>query len=88
MILQRVLTVPIFLYIDKHILTKTEEILQQNNLIFDNPLILSGPTETKAIALQFIQYMNYPKRCLMSITSNTIKEVVATRGVLAERRKT
>ncbi len=86
MILQRVLSIPIFLYVDNDILTRANEIFGQNNLVFDNPLVLSGPTETEAIALRFIQSMNFPERCLMSIASNTANEVAAAREASAGRQ--
>jgi glycerol-1-phosphate dehydrogenase [NAD(P)+] len=45
--LQRTLNVPVFLFIEKGLLPRIDDLLQAHNLIFHRPVVLSGPSATR-----------------------------------------
>ncbi len=74
----RLINIPIFLEIGDGIISRFDEILKKNNVSFEKPLILSGPTSSKVLAGTEI-FRKFDKKI---ITSNETGDLLKLKSSL------
>ena len=86
MTLQRSLAIPVFFLVDRDCLSQVRERLQEKNLVFNRPLVLSGPTRTRVIAARLVELLSLPEEWLETTASNSASEVTRIGAIVDNRQ--